>query len=52
MDKKNNKSELYDLLCLNSKDEVRNYVLKNGKGPKVIRPVIYLEKSKEGLGDE
>lgn len=43
MMRKNN--EFFELLCLNSKDELRKFLLENGKGPKPKCPVQFVKEN-------
>lgn len=45
MMRKNN--EFFELLCLNSKDELRKFLLENGKGPKPKCPVQFVKENNE-----
>lgn len=36
-----NKNEFMELLCLNSKDKVKKFLISNGKGPKPKCPIIF-----------
>ena len=40
------KSKLFDLLIKNSKKDINNYLMENGKSPKLIRPIQFDKKEK------
>lgn len=34
----------FELLCLNDSKQLKKFMMENGKGPKVICPIMFVEK--------
>ena len=40
------KCRLFELLILNYKEDINNYLMENGKSPKIISPIQIIKKKK------
>ena len=45
MSKNQKIKSLFELLCLNDSKELSKFMMENGKGPKVICPIMFIDKN-------
>ena len=44
--KKDHKINFFELLTLNNSKRLKEWLISNGKGPKIIRPIMFIDKDK------
>ena len=51
MSKNEKINTFFELLCLNDSKQIKKFLMENGKGPKVICPIMFISKESEDKKD-